>query len=55
MEIGGGVDFKPTRGIAIRPAEFNYLPTRFSPLNFALRSGVRYWIGALRHYVQMNW
>lgn len=33
MAVGGGLDIKLNRHVAIRPAQLDYLPTHFSPLN----------------------
>jgi hypothetical protein len=39
MLIGGGVDIKFKKWLAVRPVEVDWLPTHFSPLNFNPATG----------------
>jgi opacity protein-like surface antigen len=36
MAMGGGLDVKVTKVIAVRPIQLDYLPTHFSPFNFSI-------------------
>jgi hypothetical protein len=40
MAIGGGVDIKVGRHLAVRPAQLDWLPTNFSPFNVTVPSGI---------------
>jgi opacity protein-like surface antigen len=40
MALGGGVDFKIGRHLAVRPAQLDWLPTNFSPFNVTVPSGI---------------
>jgi opacity protein-like surface antigen len=40
MALGGGVDFKVGKHLAVRPAQVDWLPTHFSPFNVTVPSGI---------------
>jgi hypothetical protein len=39
LQVGGGVDVKISPKFGVRPAEFDYAPSKFSALNFGPRIG----------------